>query len=474
VSDVFPWQEAQARVSHWGQVVLAARCARRVLPLYPELATTAPAGDYDALCSALDLAEKCAGQGRELSTVEDVLTSVDEIHRRLAEVGRGTARVASAIAMAVRDALRAVNAGRDKHVRGMRNSEASLYSCIINVDSASPEDIRGDIWSDLEIAHRKAPNFGGTAKVDPAAFGELWPKGRPNWLPPEKVKEPTGRPLSIRERFGLPAVAVQHAGAAVSNVARADDGLERRIRERLEAFDPARWRDKMARVEDWVCRVEIGGHPVGTGFLVGPDAVLTNHHVLHQVLAGDVPAAEVTCRFDYKMLSTGAWNEGVSVRLHPAEWRLASSPNSAAERGRTPDQPPPAAGELDYTLVRLAVAFGGAPRGCLALPREPAAFVPGMPLVIAQHPHGKPLKFAVDTDSVIGVNAGGTRVRYATNTEPGSSGSPVFDLGWNPVALHHLGDPAYDHPAAYNQGVPLHLIRSHAEAAGAAARAALA
>jgi hypothetical protein len=36
----------------------------------------------------------------------------------------------------------------------------------------------------------------------------------------------------------------------------------------------------------------------------------------------------------------------------------------------------------------------------------------------------------------------------------------VFDLDWNLVALHHLGDPAYDHPAAYNQGVPIHLIRN--------------
>lgn len=80
--------------------------------------------------------------------------------------------------------------------------------------------------------------------------------------------------------------------------------------------------------------------------------------------------------------------------------------------------------------------------------------------MIAQHPDGKPLKLAVDTEAVIGVNAGQTRVRYATNTEPGSSGSPVFDLDWNLVALHHLGDPAYDHPAAYNQGVPIDKIQA--------------
>jgi V8-like Glu-specific endopeptidase len=83
-----------------------------------------------------------------------------------------------------------------------------------------------------------------------------------------------------------------------------------------------------------------------------------------------------------------------------------------------------------------------------------------MPLMIAQHPDGKPLKLAVDTESVIGVNANQTRVRYATNTEPGSSGSPVFDFDWNLVALHHLGDPAYNHPPAYNQGIPINNIRA--------------
>jgi len=100
------------------------------------------------------------------------------------------------------------------------------------------------------------------------------------------------------------------------------------------------------------------------------------------------------------------------------------------------------------------------------LPSEAHSFLPKDPLMIAQHPDGKPLKLAVDTESVIGVNASRTRVRYATNTEPGSSGSPVFDLDWNLVALHHLGDPAYDHPPSYNQGVLIDLIKKRIDAQG--------
>jgi V8-like Glu-specific endopeptidase len=89
-----------------------------------------------------------------------------------------------------------------------------------------------------------------------------------------------------------------------------------------------------------------------------------------------------------------------------------------------------------------------------------------MPLLIAQHPYGMPLKLAVDTAAVLAVNPGGTRVRYATTTEAGSSGSPVFDLNWNLVALHHFGDPAWNRPPAYNQGVPIDQVRARITARG--------
>ena len=134
------------------------------------------------------------------------------------------------------------------------------------------------------------------------------------------------------------------------------------------------------------------------------------------------------------------------------------------------------------SLVRLARRLGDEPvtpkggleaprRGWLPIPTAAPVFVAKMPLMIAQHPDGTPLKLAVDTESVIAVNAVGNRVRYATNTEAGSSGSPVFDFDWNLVALHHLGDPAYDHPPTYNQGVPIDRIRARLTKTPAAAAA---
>jgi hypothetical protein len=282
----------------------------------------------------------------------------------------------------------------------------------------------------------------------------------------------------LAAEFGLvPAVRAEAAGTPVPDVLTVTDGFEKTIRARLPTFDFAVWREKMGQVEGRICAVEIDGNAAGTGFLVGPDAVLTNYHVLASVLERATSPSRVTCRFDYKVLSDGTRMRTTDVGLHASDWDLDSSPPSAAEKTRTPDVPPPNPDELDYALVRLERAVGAEPplsqvgagasaRGWIAIPMAAPVFLPKAPLLIAQHPDGKPLKFSVDTEAVLGVNANRTRVRYTNNTEPGSSGSPVFDLDWNLVALHHLGDPAYDHPPSYNQGVIIDPIRRRVERSG--------
>ena len=56
---------------------------------------------------------------------------------------------------------------------------------------------------------------------------------------------------------------------------------------------------------------------------------------------------------------------------------------------------------------------------------------------IIQHPNGLPKQISFYSNVVM--YAGGNRVQYLTDTEPGSSGSPVFDHNWEVVALHHSG-----------------------------------
>ena len=56
---------------------------------------------------------------------------------------------------------------------------------------------------------------------------------------------------------------------------------------------------------------------------------------------------------------------------------------------------------------------------------------------IIQHPGGNQKRVSMYSNSVVFV--GGNKVQYLTDTEPGSSGSPVFDKQWNVAALHHSG-----------------------------------
>ena len=80
-----------------------------------------------------------------------------------------------------------------------------------------------------------------------------------------------------------------------------------------------------------------------------------------------------------------------------------------------------------------------------------------------QHPNALPLKLALATNGVEQLNQNSTRVTYRTNTEPGSSGSPVFDQNWNLVALHHWGDSAW-FPSPHNEGIPVAAIKNYLEA----------
>jgi Trypsin-like peptidase domain len=245
-------------------------------------------------------------------------------------------------------------------------------------------------------------------------------------------------------------------------------GLQRNVRPYLAKLDIRVWQSRLTEIERRVCRVELEGNAVGTGFLVGPDTVLTNWHVF-EVAKNQGKPDLLGCRFDYELLPDGKVQPGQLVMLQ-AGGLVDSSPYSVAEGTNTPDNPLPTAAELDYALLRLASRVGeqqveGAARGWIALPKAGLPLATDGPILIVQHPQGTPMKLAMDTQAVIGLNGNGTRLNYRTNTDPGSSGSPVFTMDWDIVALHHSGDPAWVNPT-YNQGVPIELVRQRIEAGG--------
>ena len=245
--------------------------------------------------------------------------------------------------------------------------------------------------------------------------------------------------------------------------------LEKIIRAKNSFINVTQWREKLGAIEAQVCRVEIrkssGGYrALGTGFLIGTDIVITNYHVMESVIAETVAPEDIILRFDYKQLGDGITvNSGKEYSLLVEDWLIDYSPYPPDEERE------PKMDELDYAILRIDgepgsqwVGEKGSPeRGWIKLPKTDYDFVVDSPLFIVQHPQGTPLKLAFDTESIIGLNSNKTVVKYRTNTEPGSSGSPCFNIDWELVALHHSGDPLYENDTPqFNAGTPLSTIVS--------------
>ncbi|MBL8793609.1 MAG: trypsin-like peptidase domain-containing protein, partial [Planctomycetia bacterium] len=230
--------------------------------------------------------------------------------------------------------------------------------------------------------------------------------------------------LVVAARQSNPGNEQLLAAAQALGLAASTSALEKKVRE-LPFVDIAQWRAKLGMIENQVCRVETP-KGYGTGFLVGPRTVLTNYHVVEEVIKGALNPSSVVLRFDYKRGADGTTlHPGTEFRLIAADWLADSSPYSKADDVDDPTLSP-GAEDLDYALLRVEGEPGsqpvsahnaepGAPvRGFIKVPMVPVDLQADAPLLIVQHPKGAPLKLAFDTQSITVVNGNRTRVRYRT------------------------------------------------------------
>ena len=205
----------------------------------------------------------------------------------------------------------------------------------------------------------------------------------------------------------------------------------------------------------------------GTGFLVGPSAVLTAYHVIRLVHEGKVDPGSVKLTFDSVPSHFGSPERGTTFQLDGNWWLVDKRPGSGwDEPDLFPDASPPKADELDYALLHVAGEPGhqrleGAPvptRGWIYLPEEDCEITVGSRLWILHYPPGQVMQR--DIGRVIKVDP--FRVRYRIDTTGGSSGSPCFDEDWALVAIHTSTDPFHD-LVEWNQGVPISAIRNAVE-----------
>jgi V8-like Glu-specific endopeptidase len=160
------------------------------------------------------------------------------------------------------------------------------------------------------------------------------------------------------------------------------------------------------------------GHELsyGTGFLVAPGVILTNHHVLP-----DADTAELSViQFNYQ-----AGVDGQMERFDVAH----------IDKNRYLSNE-----ELDFALVGIIPAAGSRQRTVLPLIASSAKILPDEPVAIIEHPRALPKQVALRENKVVDLLP--DFVHYTTDTEPGASGSPVFNDQWEVVALHHASVPA--------------------------------
>lgn len=244
-----------------------------------------------------------------------------------------------------------------------------------------------------------------------------------------ETAERIGKRMARLERAAAEERAARLTAAAAPVAARAVSvptvGLERVIGR--QDFVGVGFLELGFAVARFVGRVVIreGNRTVGfgTGSMVSPRLLLTNNHVLEDAAT----ARDSLVEFDFQQAARGGLLPVRRFRLLPETFFLTDS-------------------HLDYTLV--AVAEQSEDREPLArygwnrLVAEEGKALIGDPLNIIQHPQGRAKELVVRSNELVDLLD--DFAHYVTDTEPGSSGSPVFNDQWEMVALHHSGVPATD------------------------------
>lgn len=158
-----------------------------------------------------------------------------------------------------------------------------------------------------------------------------------------------------------------------------------------------------------VVRIRTAGS-LGSGFLAGTRLVMTNHHVI------DTPAAAAQSMFTF--------NYQLDRQLQPAPTQTTRA---------LPDGLFYTNAELDVTVVEIEET----PDGVAPLTLTRQRVQPDTRVNIIQHPGGHYKKISLQNNFVAFANA--QTIQYLTTTEPGLSGSPVFNNDFLVVGIHHSG-----------------------------------
>jgi endonuclease G len=237
--------------------------------------------------------------------------------------------------------------------------------------------------------------------------------------------------------------------AAKRAPARARSGAEAIQGDTLD-YQPASFLPEGATIRRAIAYVEANfgaQSTLGSGFMVSPRLFLTNQHVIPNAQA----ALGATITFDRELDEKGLPRAMTVFLLDPTAFAMFS------------DEP-----DLDYALIAVGKRLSGsldlADFGYCPLSNAPDKHVIGMSTNIIQHPGGQRKLISIRNNLLVARTA--RTLLYETDTEVGSSGSPVFNDDWEVVALHHYGEPFLERvddkgnpiPQTVNEGIRISAL----------------
>ena len=191
----------------------------------------------------------------------------------------------------------------------------------------------------------------------------------------------------------------------------------------------ATWLGLLGTTEGKVCRVKIGKNPRCTGFLVGPDLILTSSDAVKSDPGSLVE--DVAIVFDEWRLGGKVVRTGTRFGLRDPDWRAVVNL------------------EYKFALLHLDGAPGSEPvggeraepdapkRGWIEAPADAVTYAaPPAPLAALFYRGNKNLEVLVDDAGARDAESGGEYLRYSAVPTGDSFGAPIFNANWVWTALH--------------------------------------
>lgn len=180
------------------------------------------------------------------------------------------------------------------------------------------------------------------------------------------------------------------------------------------------------------------GQGLGSGFLISDRLFITNNHVI----ASARDAAGLAIEFDYERDKRGQVLGITRFAFDPGLFFYTNHEN-----------------KLDFTVIGVGSRIDGNKNlsafGWCQLSGTDNKHALGECANIVQHPDGRYKEVVLRENRL--VSRLDTVLHYVADTEPGSSGSPVFNNEWLVIALHHWGGPWRQTKDDSGKAIPLEV-----------------